>query len=106
VSVCECIDIAVHPAVFLSVCVCVSWFTSQTAMKRERPYCVPEIVDSEDPLFILYTSGSTGQPKGVMHTTAGYLLYAQMTHRYVFDYQVGSQRSENMPPRSVELPFC
>mmetsp|Transcript_45543 Transcript_45543/g.114595 ORF Transcript_45543/g.114595 Transcript_45543/m.114595 type:complete len:754 (+) Transcript_45543:178-2439(+) len=61
----------------------------ETAMNRERPYCVPEIVDSEDPLFILYTSGSTGQPKGLMHTTAGYLLYAQMTHRYIFDYQDG-----------------
>ena len=45
-----------------------------------------EIMDSEDPLFILYTSGSTGKPKGVQHGTAGYLLYATMTHHYVFDY--------------------
>ena len=48
--------------------------------------CAPEIMDAEDPLFILYTSGSTGKPKGVMHTTAGYLLGATMTHKYVFDY--------------------
>ena len=46
----------------------------------------PEPMDSEDPLFILYTSGSTGKPKGVLHTTGGYLLYAAMTHKYVFDY--------------------
>jgi acetyl-CoA synthetase len=48
--------------------------------------CEPELMDAEDPLFILYTSGSTGKPKGVMHTTAGYLLGAAMTHKYVFDY--------------------
>ena len=46
-------------------------------------------MDAEDPLFILYTSGSTGKPKGVLHTTGGYLLYAAMTHKYVFDYQDG-----------------
>ena len=46
----------------------------------------PEVMESEDPLFILYTSGSTGKPKGVQHSTAGYLLHATMTHRYVFDY--------------------
>jgi len=51
--------------------------------------CEPEIMDAEDPLFILYTSGSTGKPKGVLHTSAGYLLAAAMTHRYVFDYQDG-----------------
>lgn len=51
--------------------------------------CEPEVMDAEDPLFILYTSGSTGKPKGVLHTTAGYLLMAAMTHRYVFDYQEG-----------------
>jgi len=51
--------------------------------------CEPEVMDSEDPLFILYTSGSTGKPKGVLHTTAGYLLQAAMTHKYVFDYQEG-----------------
>ncbi|TAH36089.1 MAG: acetate--CoA ligase [Alphaproteobacteria bacterium] len=48
--------------------------------------CPPEKMNAEDPLFILYTSGSTGKPKGVLHTTGGYLLYAAMTHHYVFDY--------------------
>lgn len=48
--------------------------------------CPPEMMDAEDPLFILYTSGSTGKPKGVQHTTAGYLVYASMTHQYIFDY--------------------
>ena len=51
--------------------------------------CTPESMDAEDPLFILYTSGSTGKPKGVLHTTAGYLLQAAMTHKYVFDYHDG-----------------
>ena len=51
--------------------------------------CVPEVMAAEDPLFILYTSGSTGKPKGVMHTTGGYMVYASMTHEYVFDYKPG-----------------
>ncbi|GJM12218.1 MAG: acetyl-coenzyme A synthetase 2 [Pseudohongiella sp.] len=51
--------------------------------------CEPELMDAEDPLFILYTSGSTGKPKGVLHTTAGYLLGAAITHKYVFDYHEG-----------------
>ena len=49
--------------------------------------CEPEIMDAEDPLFILYTSGSTGKPKGVLHTTGGYMVYASMTHQYVFNYK-------------------
>jgi acetyl-CoA synthetase len=51
--------------------------------------CKPEKMKAEDPLFILYTSGSTGKPKGVLHTTGGYLVYASMTHQYVFDYHEG-----------------
>ncbi|MAK62125.1 MAG: acetate--CoA ligase [Ponticaulis sp.] len=51
--------------------------------------CEPEPMNAEDPLFILYTSGSTGKPKGVLHSTGGYLLWASMTHEYVFDYKPG-----------------
>ncbi len=59
------------------------------AMLDASPDCEPEVMDAEDPLFILYTSGSTGKPKGVLHTTGGYLLYAAMTHKYIFDYHDG-----------------
>jgi acetyl-CoA synthetase len=55
----------------------------------ESDQCEVELMDAEDPLFILYTSGSTGKPKGVLHTTAGYLLGACITHKYVFDYHDG-----------------
>ena len=51
--------------------------------------CAPEPMDAEDPMFILYTSGSTGKPKGVLHTTGGYMVWASMTHKYVFDYHDG-----------------
>ena len=51
--------------------------------------CKPEEMNAEDPLFILYTSGSTGKPKGALHTTGGYLVYASMTHQYIFDYKDG-----------------
>ena len=53
------------------------------------PACPAEPMSAEDPLFILYTSGSTGKPKGVLHTSGGYLLYASLTHQYVFDYHDG-----------------
>ncbi|XHC09349.1 acetate--CoA ligase [Labrenzia sp. ac12] len=56
---------------------------------RVSDHCAPAEMNAEDPLFILYTSGSTGKPKGVMHTTGGYLVYASMTHEYVFDYHEG-----------------
>jgi acetyl-CoA synthetase len=59
------------------------------AMAHASEYCEPEMMAAEDPLFILYTSGSTGKPKGVLHTTAGYLLQAAMTHKLVFDYKDG-----------------
>ena len=63
------------------------WWHEQVAAQPTT--CEPEPMDAEDPLFILYTSGSTGKPKGVLHTTGGYLVYASMTHRYVFDYRPG-----------------
>ncbi|MGY2270710.1 MULTISPECIES: acetate--CoA ligase [Pseudomonas] len=61
----------------------------QQALDAASDDCPPEPMDAEDPLFILYTSGSTGKPKGVLHTTAGYLLQAAMTFKYVLDYRDG-----------------
>ncbi|HHY0397523.1 TPA: acetate--CoA ligase [Vibrio parahaemolyticus] len=63
------------------------WWHEATA--KVSDVCPPEEMKAEDPLFILYTSGSTGKPKGVLHTTGGYLVYAAMTFKYVFDYQPG-----------------
>ena len=60
-----------------------------SACAAASPECAAEDMDAEDPLFILYTSGSTGKPKGALHTTAGYMLQAAMTHRFVFDYHDG-----------------
>ena len=59
------------------------------AMADASTDCPPEEMNAEDPMFILYTSGSTGKPKGVLHTTGGYMVYASMTHQYVFDYKDG-----------------
>jgi len=63
------------------------WYHEE--IRDAKTQCKPEPMNAEDPLFILYTSGSTGKPKGVLHTTGGYLVFASMTHQYVFDYQDG-----------------
>ena len=63
------------------------WYADLTS--NQSTTCEPDVVASEDPLFILYTSGSTGKPKGVQHSSAGYLLHAAISHKYVFDYQDG-----------------
>jgi acetyl-CoA synthetase len=60
------------------------WYHEE--MHKVDANCPPEEMNAEDPMFILYTSGSTGKPKGVLHTTGGYMVYASMTHHYVFDY--------------------
>ncbi len=61
------------------------WYHEE--MEKASANCPPAEINAEDPMFILYTSGSTGKPKGVLHTTGGYMVYASMTHYYVFDYQ-------------------
>ena len=61
------------------------WYDDITKTASDK--CEPEEMSAEDPLFILYTSGSTGKPKGVLHTTGGYMVYASMTHQYIFDYK-------------------
>ena len=63
------------------------WYHDEAA--KVSADCPAEVMDAEDPLFILYTSGSTGKPKGVLHTTGGYLLWASLTHEWVFDYRPG-----------------
>jgi len=72
----------------------ISWFSERDIWYHQaaagvKADCPPAKMKAEDPLFILYTSGSTGKPKGVLHTTGGYLVYASMTHQYVFDYHEG-----------------
>jgi len=63
-----------------------SWWHEDMKDADIANYCEPEQMDAEDPLFILYTSGSTGKPKGVLHTTGGYMLYTNLTFRWIFDY--------------------
>lgn len=95
----ENVDKALEKASLVEKVLVVKYANTDLQMKSGRDFfyhdmvqgvsdqCPPEQMDAEDPLFILYTSGSTGKPKGVMHTTGGYLLYASMTHKMVFDYQ-------------------
>lgn len=64
-----------------------SWWHDEMAAEDIERFCEPEVVDAEDPLFILYTSGSTGTPKGVLHTTGGYLVFAALTFKWIFDYK-------------------
>jgi len=92
------VDEAIEKSGFIKKCVVVKrtgnlidwnkdrdcWYHELLDTASEK--CPPEIMNAEDPLFILYTSGSTGKPKGVLHTTGGYLVYASITHEYVFDY--------------------
>ena len=61
------------------------WYDEITKIASDK--CEPEEMSAEDPLVILYTSGSTGKPKGVLHTTGGYMVYASITHQYIFDYK-------------------
>ncbi|MGB2326094.1 MAG: AMP-binding protein, partial [Pseudomonadales bacterium] len=63
------------------------WYEDIVATASDQH--TPEVMNAEDPLFILYTSGSTGQPKGLQHTSGGYLVWAALTHKYVFDYKPG-----------------
>jgi acetyl-CoA synthetase len=62
------------------------WWHEEMAADDIQDFCEPEQMDAEDPLFILYTSGSTGKPKGVLHSTGGYMVYTNLTFKYIFDY--------------------
>jgi acetyl-CoA synthetase len=62
------------------------WWHEEMSADDIQDFCEPEQMDAEDPLFILYTSGSTGKPKGVLHTTGGYMVYTNLTFKYIFDY--------------------
>ncbi len=95
----EITDKALQSCPDIKKCLVVKYTNNPVNMKNERDiyldeiissvddYCKPEEMNAEDPLFILYTSGSTGKPKGVLHTTGGYLVYASMTHEYIFNYK-------------------
>ena len=95
----EITDKALNSCPDVKKCLVVKYTGNEVNMLNERDlyidelisdvdeYCEPEEMNAEDPLFILYTSGSTGKPKGVLHTTGGYLVYASMTHEYIFNYK-------------------
>ncbi len=95
------VDKALESCPDVSKCIVVKRTGNEVNMLKDRDYyldeltssvekyCDPEIVNSEDPLFILYTSGSTGKPKGVLHTSGGYIVYASITHEYIFNYNKG-----------------
>ena len=75
------------------------WYHQASAAASAQ--CPPEPMGAEDPLFILYTSGSTGKPKGVLHSTAGYLLQAAMTFKYVLDYRDGEVFCKGPAPSRI-----
>ncbi len=97
----ETTDKALESCPNVKKCLIIKRTNTEIELKKERDiffedivkevdsFCEPEILNAEDPLFILYTSGSTGKPKGVMHTSGGYIVYASMTHEYIFNYNDG-----------------